>query len=301
VKWNTTAVSSNSSGVYTLSNVTSGTQTITASATGYLPVTSTVNVSGGTSTLNFQLSTAGILNVTVVNSSGAGVSGAPVSISGGIIATTLNGTTNSSGVWSSNWIPVGNYTISSGTVSATATVNTGQTTNATLTQGSAPPALATITGTVTNISNGMTLSGATVQWNTTSVTANSSGVYSMNNVTTGTQTLTASATGYLPRSLTVNAPSGGTATLNFPLATAGKITVKAVNSAGAADAGVTVSISGGVIATTINGTTNSSGIFTTNWTAVGSYTITISQTGHTTQSKSATVTAGATTTVNFTF
>jgi uncharacterized protein (DUF2147 family) len=89
--------------------------------------------------------------------------------------------------------------------------------------------------------------------------------------------------------------------LNFPLATAGKITVKAVNSAGAADAGVTVSISGGVIATTINGTTNSSGIFTTNWTAVGSYTITISQTGHTTQSKSATVTAGATTTVNFTF
>jgi hypothetical protein len=382
VKWNAMAVSSNSSGVYTMSNVTNGTQTVTASATGYLPVSSTINVSGGTSTLNFQLSTAGILNITVVNSSGAAVSGAPVTISGGIIPTTLNGTTNNSGVWSSNWIPVGTYTIVSGTGSASATVNSGQTTNATVTHGGAAttgtitgtvtnssgtalsdvsvsaglvaattasngsyslanvtagaqtvtaslsgyqtasqsvnvtaggtatanfnlaPATSspgTVTGTATNISSGMALSGATVNWNTTTISSNSSGAYTMSNVTNGTQTLTATANGYLPRSLTVTVPSGGTATLNFPLATAGKISVKAVSSPGAADAGATVTVNGGVIPTTISGTTNSSGIFTTNWTAVGSYTVTISQTGHTTQSKSATVGAGLTTTVNFTF
>ena len=310
------------------------------------------------------------------------MSGAPVTISGGIIPTTLNGTTNSSGVWSSNWIPVGTYRITSGTGSASATVNTGQTTNATVTQGgvattgtiagtvtnssgtvlsdvsvSAGSVTATTasngsyslanvtagaqtvtaslsgyqtvsqsvnvtaggtatanfnlapatsspgiaTGTVTNISNGMALSGATVNWNTTTISSNSSGVYTISNVTNGTQTLTASANGYLPRSLTVTVPSGGTATLNFPLATAGKISVKAVSSTGAADAGATVTINGGVIPSTISGTTNSSGIFTTNWTAVGSYTVTISQTGHTTQSKSATVSAGVITTVNFTF
>jgi hypothetical protein len=382
VKWNTTAVSTDSNGVYTLSNVTGGTQTITASATGYLPVTSTINVSGGTTTLNFQLSTAGILNVTVLNSSGAAVSGASVSISGGIIATTLSGTTNSSGVWSSNWIPIGTYTISSGGATQTATVNTGQTTNATITQGSAPTtgtitgtvtnssgaALAgatvsgggisattasngtytlnnvnagtvtvtaslagyqtgsqsvnvtaggtatanfsltattssagTVTGKVTNISNGVALSGATVKWGSTTVTTSSTGIYTISNVTSGTQTLTASATGYLPRSLTVSVPSGGTATLNFPLATAGKISVKAVNSSGAADLGATVTISGGVIATTVSGTTNSSGIFATNWIPIGTYTVTISESGHTTQSKSASVSPGVTTTVNFTF
>jgi hypothetical protein len=381
VTWNGTAVSTNSSGVYTVGNVAGGTQTITASATGYLPVTSTVNVSGGTSTLNFQLSTAGILNVTVVNSAGAVASGAPVTISGGIISTTLNGTTNSSGVWSSNWIPIGNYTINSGTASQTATVNTGQTTNATITQGSSTtgtitgtvtsssgtalsgatvstgsvstttaangsytlanvsagtqtvtaslsgyqsstqsvsvtaggtstanfsltPATSspgTVTGKVTNIGNGMVLSGASVTWNGTAVSSNSSGIYTINNVTTGTQTLTASATGYLPRTLTVTVTSGGTSTLNFPLATAGKISVKAVSATGAADAGATVTISGGEIATTVTGTTNSSGVFGTNWIPIGSYTVTISETGHTTQSNTVTVTSGVTTTDNFTF
>jgi hypothetical protein len=56
-----------------------------------------------------------------------------------------------------------------------------------------------------------------------------------------------------------------------------------------------------VIATTVSGTTNSSGIFATNWIPIGTYTVTISESGHTTQSKSASVSPGVTTTVNFTF
>jgi protocatechuate 3,4-dioxygenase beta subunit len=381
VKWNTTSVTSNASGAYTLNNVAGGTQTVTASATGYLPVSSTVNVAGGTSTLNFQLSTAGILNVKVVTSSGAAVSGAPVNLSGGVIATTLSGTTNASGLYSSNWIPIGSYTVSSGSVSESATVNTGQTTSITITQGGGPTtgaisgtvtsssgaALAgatvssgavtttsqangtytlanvaagtatvtaslagyqtatqnvtvtagatttanfalnpsastgTVTGKVTNISNGAALVGATVKWNTMAVSTNSSGVYTIANVSAGSQTLTGSATGYLPRNGAVTVTGGATSALNFQLATAGIIKVTAVNSAGAADLGATVTITGGVISTTVTGTTNSSGVYSSNWIPVGSYTVTISQSGHTTQSKSATVTAGATIPVNFTF
>ena len=382
VKWNTTSATTTASGVYTLNNVAGGSQTMTASATGYLARSSPVDINGGTSTVNFQLSTAGILDVTVVNSSGAPVSGAPVNVSGGQIATTLSGTTNASGIYSTNWIAIGGYTVSTGSMSESATVSTGKTTNITLTQStglttgtitgtatnSSGTALAgasissgaetatsqssgaytltnvnagtatvtaslsgyqtatdqvtvtagtattanftlvpstgssgTVTGKITNISNGAALSGATVKWSTTAASSNSSGIYALGNVTSGSQTLTASATGYLPRTATVNVATGATATLNFQLSTAGKIQVTAKNSAGAIDAGATITITGGIISTTVKGTTNSSGVFTTNWIPVGSYTVTISETGHTTQSKSATVTAGPTTAVSFTF
>jgi hypothetical protein len=382
VKWNATSATTSAGGVYTLNNVAGGTQTITASAGGYLPVSSTVSVSGGTSTLNFQLSTAGILNVTVVTASGAAVSGAPVNLSGGNIPTSLSGTTNASGVYSSGWIPIGAYTVSSGSVSESATVTSGKTTAITVTQSGSSPttgtisgtvtsssgtalagatvssggatmttqtngsytltninagaatvtaslagfqtatqnvavtagatttanfilspsaAAATVTGKVTNISNGAVLVGATVKWNNTAVSTNSSGVYTMPNISAGTQTLTGSATGYLPLSNTTTITGGATSTLNFQLATAGIIKVTAVNSGGAADPGVTVTIQGGIITTTVNGTTNGSGTFSSNWIPVGSYTVTLSQSGHSSQSKSATVTAGATTAVRFTF
>jgi len=381
VKWNSTSTTSNSGGTYTLNNVAGGTQTITASATGYLLLSSTVNVSGGTSTLNFQLATAGILDIKVVTASGAAVSGATVNLSGGVIATTLKGVTNASGVYSSNWIPIGTYSVSSGSVSEMATVNTGQTTTITITQQSgsgtgtiagtvtnssgaalsgvtvsigsetttsqangsytltnvnagsatvtaslagyqtatdnvtvtagstttanftlvASTSSGTVTGKVTNISTGGVLSGATVKWNSTAVSTDGNGVYTLNNVGSGNQALTAVATGYLSRTASVTVTAGSAATLNFQLATAGIIKVTAVNSAGAADVGATVTIAGGVINTTVSGLTNGSGIFSSNWIPVGAYTVTISESGHTAQSKSATVTAGNTTAVNFTF
>jgi hypothetical protein len=341
-----------------------------------------VSVNGGTSTLNFQLATAGIIDVQVVNSAGAAVSGAPVNLSGGEIATSLSGTTNASGSYSSNWIPIGTYTVSSGSVSETATVTSGKTTTVTLTQpGSGPTtgtisgtvasstgtalsgatvssgaatattqangsytlanvnagaatvtaslagyqtatdsvtvtagatttanftvspstATGTVTGKVTNIKTGGALAGATVKWGSTSVSTNSSGVYTIANVNGGSEALTASATGYLPVNGTASVTAGGTSTLNFQLATAGIIKVAAVNSAGAADTGATITLQGGVISTTVSGLTNSSGVYSSNWIPIGSYTVTISESGHTTQSESVTVTSGATTTVNFTF
>jgi hypothetical protein len=381
VTWNTTSVRSNSSGVYSIPNVAGGNQTVTANATGYLPVSSAVNVNGETSTLNFQLSTAGVLNVTVVNSAGAPVSGAQVTLSGGQISTSLTGATNASGVYSSGWIPIGNYTITSGTGTATATVTNGATTSITITQNSGPttgtitgtvtntsgtalsgatvsndnisvttqgngtytlanvPAgmqtvtalltgfqtgtqnvnvtaggtstanfsltptasTGTVTGKITNINTGGVLSGATVKWGSMAVSTNTSGVYTISNVTSGNQTLTASATGYLPRNGTVDVVGGATSTLNIQLATAGIISVKAVNAAGAADPGASVTIKGGIISTIVTGTTNSSGTFSSNWIPIGTYTVTISESGHTTQTQSATIKSGQTAVVNFTF
>ncbi len=182
-------------------------------------------------------------------------------------------------------------------VTQSVSVNGGATSTANFTLS--PAAGGTVTGKVTNISNGAILVGATVSWSGGSTTTNSSGVYTLSNVTAGTQNITGSATGYLPRTLGVGVTSGTTATLNIPLATAGKITAKVVNSAGAAVSGATVKFTGGIIATSVTGTTNTSGLFTTNWIPVGTYTVTAAKTGHTTQSKSATVSAGVTTTVTF--
>src|SRR5438270_3117093 len=148
VKWYGASATADGNGVYTLANVAGGSQTFTASATGYLARNATANVSGGTTTLNIQLSTAGILNVKVVTASGAAVSGAPVNLSGGTITTTLTGTTDSTGLYSSNWTAIGTYSVSGGPVTASATVNTGATTTITLTQHPAALGTASIAGTI---------------------------------------------------------------------------------------------------------------------------------------------------------
>jgi uncharacterized membrane protein YeaQ/YmgE (transglycosylase-associated protein family) len=84
----------------------------------------------------------------------------------------------------------------------------------------------------------------------------------------------------------------------MPIATAGVIAGKVTNSSGGAISGVSVRIVGGVVSTTITKTTDVYGKFSSSWIPVGTYTLTFSKTGLTTQSKSASVTAGATTTVN---
>ena len=385
VKWNTASATTNNAGVYSLPNVSGGSQTLTASASGYLPVTSTVNVGGG-ATLNFQLATAGKITVKVVNSTGAAISGANISITGGAIATTITGATNASGLFATNWIPIGNYTVTEtngdGTpTSKSVTVLSGQTSTVNITDGTPPPtgtiagtvtntsgaaltgaqvtsgsltttsaadgsytlanvpagtatvtaslsgyqnasqtvnviadstsianftltagsANGAISGRITNISNGASIARATVNWNGTTTTTNASGAYTLSNVASGAQTVSASANGYLPRNGTANVAGGSTSTLNLQLATAGKITVKTLSTTGAVIAGTTVTINGGAVATTVSGTTNTSGIFASNWIPVGSYTVTIAKTGHPTQSKTVAVTTGNTSTITFNF
>ena len=64
--------------------------------------------------------------------------------------------------------------------------------------------------------------------------------------------------------------------------------------------GATVTIKGGVVANTKTLTTSSTGSYSSGWIAVGTYSVTVAKSGHTTQTKNTTVNTGATTTLNFT-
>src|SRR5207248_11205527 len=91
----------------------------------------------------------------------------------------------------------------------------------------------TISGTVTNSSNGAALAGATVRYSGGSATTSSTGAYGLANVTAGTYTVTASASGFSSSSQSVTVTSGQTATANFALTVAtsgtGNISGKVTN------------------------------------------------------------------------
>jgi len=294
-------VSTSSTGAYILANLPAGSATITASATGFANGSQTVTVVAG-STVNAPPitlgSSAGSVSGTVKSSSGAAIAGASVGFGGG------STTTSSTGTYSLTGVPAGTIQLvasasgfQSATQNVTITGGANSTANFTLTAATGG---GIVTGKITNASTGAALSGATVSWSGGSTTSSSTGVYTLSNVTAGTQKITAAKTGYLPRTLSVGVTAGATATLNIPIATAGKISVKVLNSSNAAVASATVTIKGGVIATTVTGTTSTAGTFTSNWIPVGSYTITVAKTGHTTKSKTATVSSGVTTSVTFT-
>jgi hypothetical protein len=299
-----------SSGNYSFANVPPATYNVTASRSGYLSKTSTLTVTPDTNTqFDIQLSTAGQITGTVKHSDGTLAVGASVEIRSGDLSTVVTKTTNSSGVYNSSWIAIGNYTITASqsgynNAQTTATVTTGQTTAAPLLtlapSGSPPPppsGTGSISGKVTNASSGAALSGATVSGTLGTKTTDTSGNYSFTNVANGTYTLTASKSGYLSRNFTVTV-SGAAVTQNMPIATSGKIGGHVTSSSGAALAGVSVQIVGGVVPTNITKTTDSSGNYSSSWIPVGSYKVTFSKTGLTSQTKSASVSAGATATVN---
>jgi hypothetical protein len=294
-------VSTNSTGAYTLANLPAGAATITASATGFSNGSQSVTIVAGSTVTAPPItlsSNAGSVSGTVKSSAGTAIAGASVGYGGG------STTTSSTGAYSLTGVPAGTIQLvasasgfQSATQNVTITGGANSTANFTL---SAASGGGTVTGKITNASSGAALSGATVSWSGGSTTSSSTGVYTLTNVTAGTQKITASKTGYLPRTLSVGVTAGATATLNIPIATAGKITVKVLNSTNAAVPSATVTIKGGVVATTVTGSTSTAGTFTTNWIPVGSYTITVAKTGHTTKSKTATVSSGVTTTVTFT-
>lgn len=148
-----------------------------------------------------------------------------------------------------------------------------------------PPQTGTIAGTVTNANTGMPIAGATVTVDTgESDTTDSSGNYSIPNVSVGTHAVTASATGFQSQTQNATVNANQTTTVNFALSpvvgptqaivdcitytTSGfrnrnlKVTVKIVNDLGNPVSGASVSVivtfpSGSTQSRT--GTTNSSG------------------------------------------
>jgi hypothetical protein len=112
VSWSGGSTTTSAAGVFTLTNLGTGPQAITASATGYIARSLTATVIGGTSvTLNLPIATGAQINTAVKLASGAVVSGAAVKVTGGVVATTATGTTGSTGAFLTTWIPIGAYTV----------------------------------------------------------------------------------------------------------------------------------------------------------------------------------------------
>lgn len=288
-------------GSYALNNLPAGQTTIKVSLTGFQSGSASVTVVASATTAAPAItlvSGSGSITGSVKNTSGGAIAGASVGFGGGTATTDANGNYTLTGV------PVGTVQLvasasgfQNSTQSVTVTGGNTSTANFTLAAGAAT---GTVTGKITNASSGAILSGATVSWSGGSTTTNTSGIYTLTNVTAGTQNITAAKTGYLPRTLAVGVMGGATSTLNIPIATAGKISVKVVTSSGAVVSGATVTIKGGVVATTVSGSSSSTGLFTTNWIPVGTYTVTVAKSGFATQTKTTTVSSGVTTSLTFT-
>ena len=299
-------LTTDANGNYNSSWIPIGNYTVTAAMSGFTSQTqSTTVTAGATSTVNFSLAatatTTGTLSGTVSNAStGAAIAGATVSYSGG------STTTSSTGTYTLSNVPAGSVTVTAAasgfaSQSQTTTVNAGATT--TLNFALAPSSsggTGTITGKVTNASSGAAVSSATVSYSGGSTTTSTTGTYTLANVAAGTYAVTAAKSGLGSSTQTVTVTSGATTTANFKLAASGKIAGTVKNASGAVISGATVTFKGGVLGITKTVTTSSTGTYSSGWIAVGSYTVTVSKTGFTTQSKSASVAAGATTTVNFT-
>lgn len=317
---------SGSGGAFSFSGVAPGTYSVTAKVSGYFAESTTVTVnSGATASATIQLPTGGIIAGTVTGMGGAAVGGATVTLTGGSVTNTVTVTANSSGAFNTGWVPVGTYNISVSaagydTQSATANASTGKTTTVSISLvagtsggstggtgdtggtggGGTTTGPATITGRVSDISNGGAVRGATVSYSGGSTTTDYYGNYTLSNVNAGTYSVTVVASGYFSRTMSVSTTAAGaTSTLNIPLATGGKVAGTVTNASGAAISGATVTITGGSISTTVNTPTNSSGVYVSGWVPVGTYTVSVSASGYSTVSKQVNITTGQTSAVNF--
>ncbi|GEM_PF-907876 len=154
-----------------------------------------------------------------------------------------------------------------------------------------------ISGTVTNASTGAPLSGATVTDGTRSAVTDINGAYTLANVPAGTYTVTASRTGYAAASKIITVTAGATASASFALtaaATTGNIAgkVTAANT-GLPIAGARVSAGNRTVFT------DGGGNYTISNLSPGSYQVQASASGYRRVRRTVTVTAGATTTANF--
>jgi hypothetical protein len=270
----------------------------------------------------------------VRNKSCAAISGAKVAYSGG------STTTSSSGSFTFSNVPAGMQTLTvtaSGypTVTRSVPVGSGLTSSAQIFPGASltpgpgpgpapsptptptptPPPGGTptpsptptpsggtgaISGKITNISTSAALSGVTVSTSGRSTTSDSAGNYSLAALSPGTYTVTATRSGWGSQSKNASVAAGGNTILNFAMATSGIISGTVKNSSGAGVAGASVTFKGGVLGISKTVTTSSTGSYSSSWIPIGSYTVTVSLSGHTTQNKTAAVNTGAITTLNFT-
>jgi Carboxypeptidase regulatory-like domain len=298
------STTTDASGNYSFGGIPAGTYTVTGTANGYLARSySGVTVtSGQTTTQNLQLTTTGRVTGTVTGAGGAALSGATVTLQGGNLPTTDTVTSNSTGHYTSNWDPIGTYTVTCSAAGyADQTVSgVSITTGGLTTVNCALSNTGTLTGVVTNLNSGGAISGATVSYSGGSTTTDAAGRYTFTGVSSGTYSVTATANGYLARTYTgVPVTAGVTNTQDIQLTTTGRVTGTVTTTGGATVAGATITLQGGNLATTDTVTSNSTGHYTSNWDPIGTYTVTCSAPGLGTQTITGVqITTGGLTTVN---
>ncbi len=284
-------------GSYTISNVPTGSQSVTASATGYQSNTKTVTVGAGSNTVDLALaattSTTGTVTGHVTDGSTTSpIAGATVSIGSQTTQTASDGSYTISNV------PTGQQT-----VGATAPNYRAASQNVTVQRGTNTANFAlqaagvgTISGVVTDATSGSPIGGATVSVGCLSAQTASDGSYTIDGVATGSQTVFADATGYQSSSQNVDVASGPN-TVNFSLTAIQYGTVTGTvkdASTGAAISGATVEdFSGGSTQTATDGS------YTLTNVPTGNQTIEAFATNYQSSQQNVTVTTG-TTTANFT-
>ena len=223
-----------SNGVFSLSNVPAGNRTVTVSQVGYQNYTNSAIIPSGQSTLNLTMN-ANIVDGTVLSSAGGFVSGAVVTIDG------VSGTTDTNGYFSIAGIPAGssqpvNATRSGFiTFSGSTPVSPGTTTTYNFTMTANP---GTVTGTVSSSAGGY-VSGAVVTIAGVSGTTDVNGVYSINGVPAGSnEPVSATKTGWTYSGANMTVASGQSTTFNFTMtADPGNYTGTISSSAGGTVAG----------------------------------------------------------------
>ena len=294
-------------GSFIFTNVAPGSITITTSKTGYNAVAGTGTVTvGGMLVFSPQLSATQPLPTTgtVIGKVVDALTNQPL---GGVsvISSQLSATTTDTGAFTLSNVPSGNQTITfslTGYATALASVNiaAGAINNLGDIFLSANPTTGIIKGTVTDEANGQPLSGVTItltgSFSGTTATG-TDGMFIFTNVPTGSVTLAASKTGFDPVTGTGTITAGGILFFNIkmnttsPLPTTGNLTGKVYDGfTNKPIQGAAISVSGGA---SISADTQ--GIFLINDITPGTYQITISASGYTSQGYQVMILQGTTT------
>ncbi|MBI5739603.1 MAG: carboxypeptidase regulatory-like domain-containing protein [Nitrospirae bacterium] len=185
-------------GTYTISGLGNGTYTLTPTKAGYTFTPASVTVSGADATENFTVQVYSISG-SVTTGSGSGVTSVTVKISIG--GTNKTATTTTSGSYTINDVPVGNYTVTptrTGYVftppSRDVTVDTANITGVDFNSFALTGTVKT-SGNIAISSVVMTLSGGGLTTNKTATTT-TTGTYTISGLGIGTYTLTPSKAGY---------------------------------------------------------------------------------------------------------
>ncbi|HWR26272.1 MAG TPA: carboxypeptidase regulatory-like domain-containing protein, partial [candidate division Zixibacteria bacterium] len=240
-------VTTDASGIYTLTNVLPGLQAVTVSdVIGFVASTSNITVLEGVQvTLNFPLTQAGNIAGVVMHAPGIPIEGAMVNLGAIMDVRAPHNITDANG----NYL-LTNVAPGPQAVTASADGFVANTSNIVVTVGVTTPldfvltSAGSISGKVTDASSGAGVHLATVSAGGVTTQTDPAGNYALANVAPGTISVTASKAGsYFANTLSVPVTAGNTSTLNIPLQPMpGSITGRVTNNAtGAGIAGASVS------------------------------------------------------------